>query len=91
MDEPDVGVALCVASLVLSLAEDNPEQYKNSYNKAANRLKKMVSKQDVPADYMYYNVPCPWLQIKLIRLMKCFPPSSKLFQQHPQFFSNQGR
>lgn len=75
MDDPNFGVALCVTSLVMSLAQDDPDQYKACYNKAASRLKKTVTGQDCPAEYLYYHVPCPWLQVKLLRLMQYYPPS----------------
>ena len=77
MDDPDIGVALSVTSLVLALAQDDPEQYRTCYNKAANRLQATVTGQDCPQEYLYYNVPCPWLQVKLLRLMQCYPPSGE--------------
>ncbi|KAL1988556.1 hypothetical protein VTN96DRAFT_8951 [Rasamsonia emersonii] len=75
MDDPDLGVTLSVTSLVMALVQANPEQYKGSYVKAAQRLKKIVVDNEVPADYFYYRVPCPWLQVKLLRLLQYYPPS----------------
>ena len=75
MDDPDLGVALSVTSLVMTLAQDDPESYKGSYVKAAQRLRKLVVEQEYAGDYVYYKVPCPWLQVKLLRLMQYFPPS----------------
>jgi AP-2 complex subunit alpha len=75
MDDPDMGVALSVTSLVMALLQDNPEQYKGSYVKAARRLKKIVVDQDYSPDYLYYKVPCPWIQVKLLRLLQYYPPS----------------
>ena len=75
MDDPDMGVALSVTSLIMALAQDQPEAYKGSYVKAAQRLKKIVVDGDVSQDYVYYKVPCPWIQVKLLRLMQYFPPS----------------
>ena len=75
MDDPDIGVALSVTSLVMALAQDRPDEYKNSYVKAAQRLKKIVIDNDVPEDYVYYKIPCPWLQVKLLRLLQYFSPS----------------
>lgn len=77
MDDPDMGVTLSVTSLVMTLAQDNPEQYKGSYVKAAQRLKRIVVDNDVASDYLYYKVPCPWIQVKLVRLLQYFPPSGK--------------
>ncbi|EEP77787.1 hypothetical protein UREG_02636 [Uncinocarpus reesii 1704] len=75
MDDPDIGVTLSVSSLVSALAQDNPEQYKGSYVKAAQRLKRIVVDKDIPADYIYYKVPCPWIQVKFLRLLQYYPPS----------------
>ena len=75
MDDVDVGVALSVTSLVMALAQDNAEQYKGAYVKAAARLKRTLLDGDFPADYLYYKVPCPWLQVKFLRLLQYFPPS----------------
>lgn len=75
MDDPDVGVCLSVTSLVMALIQDYPEQYRGSYVKAAQRLAKLVHGTDVPPDYIYHRVPCPWLQVKLLRLLQYYPPS----------------
>ncbi|EED18322.1 AP-2 adaptor complex subunit alpha, putative [Talaromyces stipitatus ATCC 10500] len=75
MDDPDMGVTLSVTSLVMALVQENPEQYKGSYVKAAQRLKKIAVDGEVSADYLYYRVPNPWLQVKLLRLLQYYPPS----------------
>lgn len=73
-----MGVALSVTSLVMALAQDMPEEYKGSYVKAAQRLKRIVVDNDIAPDYLYYRVPCPWIQVKLLRLLQYYPPSGKL-------------
>ena len=75
MDDPDMGVCLSVTSLVMALAQDQPDQYKGGYVKAAQRLKRIVVDNDIAPDYLYYKVPCPWIQVKLLRLMQYYPPS----------------
>ncbi|PKS12222.1 hypothetical protein jhhlp_001521 [Lomentospora prolificans] len=75
MDDPDIGVALSVTSLVMTLAQDNLDHYKGAYAKAAGRLKRILVDGEFTQDYLYYKVPCPWLQIKLLRLLQYFPPS----------------
>lgn len=70
-----MGVALSVTSLVMALVQDNPDQYKGSYVKAAQRLKRIVIDHDIAPDYIYYNVGCPWMQVKLLRLLQYYPPS----------------
>ncbi|KAK7566238.1 adaptin N terminal region-domain-containing protein [Phyllosticta paracitricarpa] len=75
MDDPDMGVALSVTSLVMALVQDSPQSYRGSYSKAANRLKKIVVDNECTVDYLYYKVPCPWIQVKLLRLLQYYPPS----------------
>lgn len=75
MDDPDMGVTLSVTSLVMALAQDMPDEYKGSYVKAAQRLKKIVVDNEIAPDYLYYRVPCPWIQVKLLRLLQYYPPS----------------
>ncbi|KAF2457769.1 adaptin N terminal region-domain-containing protein [Lineolata rhizophorae] len=75
MDDPDMGVALSVTSLVMALVQDQPDQYKGSYVKSAHRLKKIVVDNECAQDYYYYKVPCPWIQVKLLRLLQYYPPS----------------
>jgi hypothetical protein len=77
MDDPDMGVTLSVTSLVMALAQDMPEEYKGCYVKAAQRLKRIVVDNDIAPDYLYYRVPCPWIQVKLLRLLQYYPPSGK--------------
>ena len=80
MDDPDMGVCLSVTSLVMALAQDQPDQYKGAYVKAAQRLKRIVVDNDIAPDYLYYKVPCPWIQVKLLRLMQYFPPSGSFLE-----------
>ena len=75
MDDPDMGVTLSVTSLVMALVQDNPDGYKGSYVKAAQRLRKIVVDNDIAADYLYYKVPCPWIQVKFLKLLQYYPPS----------------
>ncbi|KZW02214.1 Adaptor protein complex AP-2 alpha subunit [Exidia glandulosa HHB12029] len=75
MDEHDLGVVLCVTSLVLALAQDHLEAFQVSYQKAAHRLYKLVVDREYPAEYTYYKVPSPWLQVKLLRLLQYYPPT----------------
>jgi AP-2 complex subunit alpha len=79
MDDPDMGVALSVTSLVMALVQDNPDAYRGSYVKAAQRLRRIVVESDISPDYLYYKVPCPWIQVKFLRLLQFYPPSGMLF------------
>lgn len=79
MDDVDIGVALSVTSLVMALAQDNPDQYNGCYVKAAARIKRIVVDQEFTQDYLYYKVPCPWLQMKLLRLLQYYPASGMFY------------
>lgn len=81
MDDTDVGVALSVTSLVMTLAQDDLELYIGAYAKAAARLKRILVDAEYTADYLYYKVPCPWLQVKLLKLLQYFAPSG-MFKTH---------
>lgn len=57
-----------------ALAVDNLEDLAVSYQKAVDRLNKIVVEQQYSSDYVYYRVPIPWLQVKLLRLLQLYPP-----------------
>ncbi|KAJ2549326.1 hypothetical protein EV175_004494, partial [Coemansia sp. RSA 1933] len=69
----DIGVTLSVASLATALAQQFPEETRKAASFAIHRLKAVVVDGDYPVDYVYYKVPAPWLQIKLLRLLQYFP------------------
>lgn len=77
IDDPDLGVALSITSLVSTLAQDQPEDYVDAYRRAVHRLKRINIDQEYDSDYVYYNVPIPWLQIKLMQLLQLFPTSKE--------------
>lgn len=78
MDDPDMGVTLSVTSLIMALAQDQQDAYKGSYVKAAQRLRRIVVDGDVSPDYLYYKVPCPWVQVKFLKLLQYYPPSGRI-------------
>ncbi|KAI0308202.1 Adaptor protein complex AP-2 alpha subunit [Multifurca ochricompacta] len=75
MDDADLGVVLCVTTLVMALAQDHLEPYAVCYQKAVDRLYRLVVEHEYSATYAYYKVPSPWLQVKLLRLLQYYPPS----------------
>ncbi|CAD6884330.1 unnamed protein product [Tilletia laevis] len=75
MDDDNLAVALAVTSLVVALAQDFPDAYALSYQKAVDRMVKIIIDEDYPTEYIYYKVPIPWLQIKCLRLLQYYPPT----------------
>ncbi|KII94378.1 hypothetical protein PLICRDRAFT_133053 [Plicaturopsis crispa FD-325 SS-3] len=75
MDDTDLGVVICVTSLVMALAQDHLDAFAVCYTKAVDRLYRLVIDHEYAATYAYYKVPTPWLQVKLLRLLQYYPPS----------------
>ncbi|KAJ1585651.1 hypothetical protein NDA12_000338 [Ustilago hordei] len=73
IDDDNLGVALAVTSLVMAMAQDHPEAFATSYQKAVYRMHRIVVENDFTAEYVYYKVPIPWLQVKLLRLLQYYP------------------
>jgi AP-2 complex subunit alpha len=71
------GVVTAVASLIMALAQENLEDMAVCYQKAVNRLNKIVVEREYSSDYVYYRIPVPWLQVKLLRLLQYYPPSEE--------------
>ncbi|KAI9220665.1 adaptin N terminal region-domain-containing protein [Blastocladiella britannica] len=68
----DLGVATSAASLVLHLASENPLQWLGARDIAIQRLSTLVARSSLPADAIYYKVPVPWLQVKLLQIIQVF-------------------
>ncbi|KAF9056161.1 Adaptor protein complex AP-2 alpha subunit [Panaeolus papilionaceus] len=76
MDDLDLGVVICVTSLVMALAQDHLDAYAVCYTKAVDGLYRLVVERKYAATYTYYKVPSPWLQVKLLRLLQYYPPTT---------------
>lgn len=77
LNDAHLGVVTSACSLLIMLAEKNPNEFKSCVNLAASRLSRIVTAnyQDF-SDYTYYFIPTPWLCVKLLRLLQCFPPTT---------------
>lgn len=75
MDDENLGVSLAVTSLIMTLAQNDPDAFAICYPKAVDRLTKLIIEKKFTSDYLYYKVPSPWLQVKLLRLLQYYPPS----------------
>lgn len=72
ISSPDLGVVTSVASLVLSLAAHNPQEYHAALHIAINRLHRVLMTPGEES-YTFYGVRAPWLVVKLLRIMQVFP------------------
>ncbi|OZJ01603.1 hypothetical protein BZG36_05279, partial [Bifiguratus adelaidae] len=77
MSSYDLGVGLSVTTLVMALAQNYPNEYFGCYEKA------ILVDRDYSLEYIYYKIPTPWLQVKLLRLLQYYPPTEDphLFQE----------
>ena len=74
LDEKNIGVLTSISSLVLGILAIETEGWEGAANKAARTLTRLVLNKDYSNDYLYYGIPTPWLQIKLLRMLQYFPP-----------------
>ena len=77
LDEKNIGVLTSVASLVLGILQNGTEGWEAAAPKAARTLTRLVLNKDYSNDYLYYGIPTPWLQIKLLRMLQFFPPPAE--------------
>ncbi|KAF5922494.1 hypothetical protein HPG69_005121, partial [Diceros bicornis minor] len=69
------GVVTAAVSLITCLCKKNPDDFKTCISLAVSRLSRIVSSASTDLqDYTYYFVPAPWLSVKLLRLLQCYPP-----------------
>eukprot|EP00047_Mylnosiga_fluctuans_P003028 m.227075 g.227075 ORF g.227075 m.227075 type:complete len:899 (-) comp11528_c0_seq1:49-2745(-) len=69
---PDLGVVTAVASLVLTLANHDPTEYRAAQHIAINRLHRLLLNA-TEEGYTYYSARAPWIVIKLLRILEVFP------------------
>ncbi|KAF6102042.1 adaptor related protein complex 2 subunit alpha 2 [Phyllostomus discolor] len=75
LNDQHLGVVTAATSLITTLAQKNPEEFKTSVSLAVSRLSRIVTSASTDLqDYTYYFVPAPWLSVKLLRLLQCYPP-----------------
>jgi len=76
-DEKNIGLLTSVTSLVLGILAVDSTGWEGASNKAARTLTRLVLNKDYSNDYLYYGIPTPWLQIKLLRVLQHFPPPAE--------------
>ncbi|XP_060031850.1 AP-2 complex subunit alpha-2 isoform X2 [Erinaceus europaeus] len=75
INDQHLGVVTAATSLITTLAQKNPDEFKTAVSLAVSRLSRVVPSASTDLqDYTYYFVPAPWLSVKLLRLLQCYPP-----------------
>ena len=73
LDEKNMGVQMCAATLLLGIVEHDAKGYEACVPKIVRNLGTCVLGKDYAHEYTYYALPSPWLQTKLLRLLQYFP------------------
>ncbi|XP_051975384.1 AP-4 complex subunit epsilon-1 [Xyrauchen texanus] len=66
--DKDPGVMTSSLHIYLQLIRENPDSYKDLTGSFVTILKQVVGGK-LPIDFNYHNVPAPWLQIQLLRIL----------------------
>ncbi|XP_075965896.1 AP-2 complex subunit alpha-2-like isoform X1 [Anarhichas minor] len=75
LNDQHLGVVTSATSLITTLAQKSPEDFKTSIALAVARLSRIVTSASIDLqDYTYYFVAAPWLSVKLLRLLQCYTP-----------------
>ena len=76
LSDANLGVVISVVTLILGLSEaagKDAGAYDGCTGALLVLLHKLAVKKESPDDYMYHSVACPWLQVKILRLLQQFP------------------
>lgn len=73
LDDKHLGVVLSVVTLILGLAEKDPSAYEGATGPLLVWLTRLAVNRHVTDDYVYHGTPCPWLQVRILRLLQMFP------------------
>ena len=75
------GVLMSACNLLGALIKVHGyEKFVSCYSVIVQQLYRLTVMNEAPKDYFYYQSPCPWLQVKFLKLLKMypFPTESKL-------------
>ena len=65
-----LGFISSALSFCLGIASLNPDpHWDNCVGPIVGVLHGLVCEQNCPADYRYYSIPCPWVQIKAFKIL----------------------
>jgi len=73
LDERDLGILTGVVSLLTGIISHDHRGYESCVPKLCAALRRLAENKDIPTDYLYYQLPTPWLQVKCMRALQYFP------------------
>lgn len=72
LEDRDLGVVTSLMSLLLGFASHSPHLFEPLVPYVISILTRLAANKSCPADYMYYRMPCPWLQVKALRFLQYY-------------------
>ena len=69
LNHEDIAVVSSTASLVLNLIDSDPSEYASARSAAIQRLVS-IQRMERVGSYLYYRVPDPWCQVKLLQIIQ---------------------
>jgi AP-2 complex subunit alpha len=73
LEDKNLGVVLSVVTLLAGLAERDPAAYEGATGLLLVWLTRLAVQRQVSGDYIYHGTACPWLQVRILRLLQQFP------------------
>ncbi|CAL6382461.1 unnamed protein product [Bathycoccus prasinos] len=75
LEEKDLGICLAVVTLLDGIVSvgDYRGYEKNCVSPLVSLLERVVKNRDVLPEYLYYGIPAPWLQARIMRVLRKFP------------------
>ena len=66
IDDRNTAVVMTVLTLLGGICSVSSEGYESAVPRVVRLLTKVIINRDYVKDYVYANVPCPWLQVLLL-------------------------
>ena len=74
LNDKSLGLVHTAISLIEMITQNNAQFDEKLLDFVATWLQKIISNQkDEFKEYKYYSVPAPWLTVKLLKFLQCFP------------------
>ena len=81
LEDRDLGVTTSAMSLLLGFASHNPAAFEPLVPYVISILLNMVINRMCPQEYLYYRIPCPWLQVKCLRFLQYYKEPEGMLQE----------
>ena len=81
LEDRDVVVTTSAMSLLLGFASHSPGPFEPVVPYVVSILLNLVINRMCPQDYLYYRIPCPWLQVKCLRFLQYYKEPEGTLQE----------